>query len=645
MRFRPAALVPYAVLAASTLLLVAVGAWYARAGGDDPATAGAHLTRAEWQVVDTQGFRAPPSTVDSASLPGTWQPVVLPDALHDAKSGPADGGVRTSWVKLSTQGLAIPPGPLLLYGARIHTDGTIAIYVNGQLVHRAQAQGPLWNSLFTPLLVDLTEHEGGAVPKEILLRIEHTSSFRVGVSSLWLGSPDAMRERYYVRLWLQQEMPATLNTAFLAVGFFALFIWFKRRHETSYLLFFYLAATSFAAHMHYYANLPIASGWFAWMTLNALFWLIVAIHFFLRQLHGRRLLWLTRGLVGISATITVLTLPSIQVLSVMPNAPIVAPSIYAIILLAALTVSIVDGVAAWNRSREGRLLMLCLGVCVLLGIPDWMLHNHVMNPEGWFTGAYTNAVTFGAFGLLMYRRYINAIGEVERINASLAQRLQQRESELALSHRRLLEAELRQTISDERQRLMQDMHDGLGSSLISAIRSVQGGGVDSGQVSQILKDCLDDLKLTIDSMEPVDADLLLLLAMLRFRLEPRLKTAGIALSWEVQDLPALSWLDPSSALHILRIAQESIANILRHAQASEIRVRTTVATDAIEVHIEDNGRGFDIERALAAATGRGLHNQQRRAAAIGGTVTWQAIDGGVRFTLRLPLERQVVPAG
>jgi signal transduction histidine kinase len=107
----------------------------------------------------------------------------------------------------------------------------------------------------------------------------------------------------------------------------------------------------------------------------------------------------------------------------------------------------------------------------------------------------------------MYRRYVAAIVEVERVNASLAERLQAREAELELSHQRLRAMEQRQMLSDERQRMMQDMHDGLGSTLISAIRSVEHGGMSDARVSQILKDCLDDLKLTIDSMEPVEADL------------------------------------------------------------------------------------------------------------------------------------------
>ena len=146
------------------------------------------------------------------------------------------------------------------------------------------------------------------------------------------------------------------------------------------------------------------------------------------------------------------------------------------------------------------------------------------------------------------------------------------------------------------------------------------GGMSDAKVSQILKDCLDDLKLTIDSMEPVEADLLLLLAILRFRLEPRLEGSGTTLRWEVQELPTLVWLDPSSALNILRIIQESIANILRHTRTTEIRVSTALEAKGVRVNIADNGQGFDIEEALRKTSGRGLQNQLRRAQAVEGTV-------------------------
>lgn len=625
----------------SLALLAAIGAFYAEADRAWPTEASLHLTEAEWQVADAPGFSAPPPSLDSKALPATWRRVVLPFALpiallDQAEANASASAVRVTWLKLSTRELPATAGPLALYGIRVKTDGTIAVYADGRLVHRAQEQGPLWNSTRTPLWVVLEERAGSAPPSEILIRLEHTQRTQVALSSLWLGPAEALRGRYHLRQWLQQELPAMLSAAFMAVGVFALFVWLRRGHETGYLLFFNLAATSFLRGLHFYVGFPIANDWFAWLTVNALFWLVTAVHFSLCQLHGRPLEWLTRAVVGLSVLIGVLTLPG---LAVLPNTPKVTPLIYAIAPLMGAAVALVGGISAWRRSWEGRLVAVGIGVCTMLGLSDWLLQNNVISPEGWYLGAYTSAVALSVFGTLMYRRYVDAIGEVEQLNASLAQRLRTREAELEQSHQRLREVELRQTISDERQRLMQDMHDGLGSSLISAIRSVERGGMSDTKVSQILKDCLDDLKLTIDSMEPVEADLLLLLATLRFRLEPRLEGTGVALRWEVQELPTLDWLDPSSALHILRIVQESIANILRHTRATEIRVGTALEASGVRVTIEDNGQGFDVQKTLGHTAGRGLHNQRRRAQAVDGTVSWHSGPRGTRFMLWLPLGR------
>jgi signal transduction histidine kinase len=242
-----------------------------------------------------------------------------------------------------------------------------------------------------------------------------------------------------------------------------------------------------------------------------------------------------------------------------------------------------------------------------------------------------------AYRFNMIRR--EATEDVERANASLALRLQAREAELTASHQRLREIEHRETLSQERQRLMQDMHDGMGSSLTTALRVVESGRMNEADVAQVLKACIDDLKLAIDSMEPVESDLLLLLATLRFRLAPRLESSGIVLRWEVQDIPPLDWLDPRNSLHILRIAQEAFTNIVKHANATEVRVATSADEDGITVAITDNGSGFDIQGACRKG-GKGLSNQRRRAEAIGAEVRWLSDPCGTRLTLRLPFVRR-----
>jgi signal transduction histidine kinase len=626
------------------VLLAAASLYLDNDGGHGPA-ASLHLTQAGWQETVATGYTAPPAEVDSANLPPAWQLVALPFSpsialLRQAAAGAGAGatghvppGVRISWLKVAVDGLPVQTRLLALYGIRVKTDGTIAVYINGKLAHQAQAEGPAWNSTRTPLWFTLDQHAGSAPVREILLRLEHSPASQTALSSLRLGPANVLQSAYHVRLWLQQQLPAMLSAAFMAVGVFSVFVWLRRPQEIAYLLFFNLAVTAFLRGLHFYVDLPVENDWFAWLTVNSLFWLVLAVHFFLCQLHQRPLVWLTRALVAVTLLIGMLTLP---LLAVLPNMPTVTPLVY----LIAPVMSMITCVAGWRHSPEGRLVVYGLFACTAMGMSDWLLQNNIINAEGWYLGAYAPAVCFITFGVLMYRRYIDAIAEVERVNAGLAERLKVREAELEASHQRLREIELRQTISDERQRLMQDMHDGLGSSLISAIRSVERGNISDERVSQILKDCLDDLKLTIDSMEPVEADLLLLLATLRFRLEPRLEGTGVKLLWEVRELPTLPWLNPSSALHILRIVQESIANILRHTRATEIRVATTDGVDGVQVHISDNGSGFDVAQALGHAGGRGLQNQRRRAASVDGKVSWQSNDTGTLFTLWLPLARK-----
>ncbi|TXT35164.1 MAG: integral membrane sensor signal transduction histidine kinase [Comamonadaceae bacterium] len=184
---------------------------------------------------------------------------------------------------------------------------------------------------------------------------------------------------------------------------------------------------------------------------------------------------------------------------------------------------------------------------------------------------------------------------------------------------------------------MQDMHDGLGSSLRMALWSVEHGHCDEDALADVLKSCIDDLKLAIDSMEPVQSDLLLLLATWRFRLDRHLEDTGITLRWEVADVPLLNWLSPKCALHILRILQEAFTNIIKHAQATEIRLSTSVQGDQVVVSIADNGRGFVLEQA-GKQGGKGLSNQQFRAKVIGAEVTWNSSAAGTIFCLRLPIQ-------
>lgn len=255
----------------------------------------------------------------------------------------------------------------------------------------------------------------------------------------------------------------------------------------------------------------------------------------------------------------------------------------------------------------------------LMTLKMWLTEDATYSAIGWAGVLYFFAMLSQAY---------NTLGAV-RFTIKLR-------FELTESNRLLREIEQRETLAKERKRLVQDMHDGLGSSLVSALRVVEHGRMGEAAVAEVLKGCIDDLKLAIDSMETAEPDLLLLLATLRYRLGPRLESTGIKLHWEVEAVPTLQWLDPRNALHILRILQEALTNIIKHTEATTIRVSTCVEEDWVIVTITDDGGGFDWEYALKNG-GKGLSNQIRRAEAIGAEVTWDSNKAGTIFSLRLPI--------
>ncbi|HSB97038.1 MAG TPA: ATP-binding protein, partial [Spongiibacteraceae bacterium] len=234
------------------------------------------------------------------------------------------------------------------------------------------------------------------------------------------------------------------------------------------------------------------------------------------------------------------------------------------------------------------------------------------------------------FGRELNRAMRGAI--VERLHA------QQLTAALQVEQQHLLDAQHQQSVLRERQRVMQDMHDGLGSALSSSLVLLERGELSVPQTAAVLRECIDDLRLVVDSLEPTSKDLSTLLGMLRYRLQHRIEAAGVRLHWQMADLPALDWLEPSLALDLLRLTQEAIANALKHAAASELALMVRHDPGYIELNVRDDGSGFDL--AAAATAGRGLRGMHMRAQRLNAQLAIESSNGGgTTIRLRLPVHR------
>jgi signal transduction histidine kinase len=238
-------------------------------------------------------------------------------------------------------------------------------------------------------------------------------------------------------------------------------------------------------------------------------------------------------------------------------------------------------------------------------------------------------------GWILVDEFLRSLNESERLNVELKWRMAQTMAQLELSHQRIEYVERQKVaVLEERKRIMSEMHDGVGAQLITTLTLLENGGLRSEEVAAALRECLDDLRLAIDSLEPAENDLLPVLGNLRYRLEGGLQRCGIALDWQVSDVPKLSCLTPQNVLHILRILQEAFANVLKHAHASVVKVETGIdgAGTGVYIRVSDNGTGFSGSR-----TGRGMVNMRRRAQSIGAGLEILASPAGTVLCLILPM--------
>jgi signal transduction histidine kinase len=221
--------------------------------------------------------------------------------------------------------------------------------------------------------------------------------------------------------------------------------------------------------------------------------------------------------------------------------------------------------------------------------------------------------------------------------ATMARELAAQREELSRLHALERAAREAEAAALERSRIMQDMHDGLGSQLVSSLVMARAGALSSQQTCELLRSCIDDLRLAIDSSQGTEDSLLLALGNLRFRMQPRLKAAGIALHWDTQTLGHPLPLRPQHQLPVLRIVQEALSNALKHAAAKTITVQATQSDTALSLRIEDDGQGFDVSAARASATGKGLNSLDKRARVLGGQLHISSSERGSVVWLQVPL--------
>ncbi|GEM_PF-5095901 len=240
------------------------------------------------------------------------------------------------------------------------------------------------------------------------------------------------------------------------------------------------------------------------------------------------------------------------------------------------------------------------------------------------------------FAWIFARRYIGALSTTERLAETLEARVALRETQLEDNYQHLAEIEGERALERERTRVIEELHDGTGGQIASALASLSNPSVARDTVASGLRTALEDMRLVLHSLDRETGDLGSLLGMLRDQLERALGAAGIELVWDVRDVPAPDRLGSEDRLDLARIVQAAVANVVEHAEARVVAVRTRRdSSGATVVSIEDDGIGFDPAAASEPSEGRGRGrvHMRRRAERLGATLRIERRDPGTSVEL------------
>lgn len=195
-----------------------------------------------------------------------------------------------------------------------------------------------------------------------------------------------------------------------------------------------------------------------------------------------------------------------------------------------------------------------------------------------------------------------------------------------------------QRLNDQRERIVQDIHDGVGSRINLLLWGLRTQTPDPHHLETELQRCIDELRFAINPQQVGHETLNQALSGLCERLRDQAQARGTALLYEYQG--STHTVTSDLGLHLYKVAQEGLSNALRYSQASQVTVTLTHAESQVVLCIRDNGVGIpnwdnNLQGQInAPATAMGLRSLHSRTQSRGGQTQILSGPTGTTLTVR-----------
>jgi hypothetical protein len=499
-----------------------------------------------------------------------------------------------------------------------------------------------------PLLLTLPHGALRAGHNELLLRVVAAHASRSAIlGQPSLGPQALLQPRFDRRQFVVRTIPVVTVASGLVVGALVLLVWWQRRQEVLYGLFG-LAVILWALRTTTFVfdgmSPPV---WQAWrlMYVVSTGGFIVVLALYTLQLAGWSRPLLVRGLLAYWALGPLAYLaagPAFVQRWWVPGLIPVGLGLAAVALL-----------AAWRRRSAGMAaIAAALTLAFAAGVHDQLVASSSPTLArllpGWtdhriFLLHHAANLLLLVMGTLLALRFARTLAAVEAANRTLEARVQEREREIADSYERIATLQREQAATDERQRIMRDLHDGLGSQLLTSLSRAERGALAPAAMTDTLRSAIEQMRIAIEALASEEQDFRTAFGNFRFRWDTRLRECGLKPVWRVELPDTVLAIPPHDALQILHIAQEALTNVLKHARARTVTVALRHEAGTLTLEVLDDGPGPAAD-APAAPGGRGRSNMAVRAARLGGTLDVAFGAGGGRISLRMPMPAAVPTA-
>ena len=200
----------------------------------------------------------------------------------------------------------------------------------------------------------------------------------------------------------------------------------------------------------------------------------------------------------------------------------------------------------------------------------------------------------------------------------------------------------------ERRKIAREIHDGSAQSLAAILLRLDLMAAENlsnnpeeirrelQQIKEIVQDCLNEMRQILFDLKPVRENISLLSVMEDFFADIKAKY-GFIVEFKTKGIPQIYPVYMQTA--IFRLVQEAVNNSRKHAGVSKVQIILSESKEQLEILIEDQGSGFDTNRAFINENSFGIAGMQERVDLLEGRMKIQSKPGaGTQILIEIPLK-------